>query len=323
MSALIYKTLKNTIGFGLAVGLAMALGLSVPVSAGLITVLNMLDNKRDSARVAWRRTYSSVIGLAVAFGLFELIGYHPLVLALFLLVFSPLAVSIGAKEGIVSSTVLASHLLSFGQFSWPLFANEVLLVLIGAGMSLLLSLHMPDREKPLKEAQAHVEKQLRALLWTMSYNMRNLCTIHDEAPNLLDLERDIKKAKRLAYDYMNDFFIKDNPYYMEYFQMRLVQLYRLMYMREHLDMIFVDQGDAMTLSEFTGRLAFEFDEKNDGQALLLRLEEIKDTFKNAPLPTSRLEFENRAALFQYLNDLDEFIQIKARFYERQFGDPTG
>ena len=115
---------------------------------------------------------------------------------------------------------------------------------------------------------------------------------------------------------MNNHFLKENTYYLEYFQMRQVQIYRLMYMREHLDMVFVNQDEAMVLSEFTGRLAYEYDEGNDGVSLRDKLMEIREHFQNSELPQSRIEFENRAALFQYLNDLDEFIALKVRFSEK-------
>jgi uncharacterized membrane protein YgaE (UPF0421/DUF939 family) len=40
---------------------------------------------------------------------------------------------------------------------------------------------------------------------------------------------------------------------------------------------------------------------------------LKNHYKESELPATREEFENRATLFQYLNDLEHFIEIKSRF----------
>ncbi len=313
MNNLLYRTLKMSIGFAAAVFIAEVFNLDFSVSAGIITILNMLDSKKESARVAWRRLYSSAAGLLLAVIIFTLLGYTTLNLGVFLLFFIPLADRLKAKEGIIVNTVLASHLLSYHTISTQILLNEFTLVIIGAVTALIMNLHMPDQEKQLKDLQAQVEQKIRAMLWTMSLNMRNLCTIHDEEPSLIDLENLIRDAKKQSYTYMNNYFLSENSYYLEYFQMRQAQLYRLMYMREHLDMVFVNQGEAMILSEFTGLLAYEYDEGNDGLILRDKLIKIRSDFQSSELPQSRIEFENRAALFQYLNDLDEFIALKVRF----------
>tara|TARA_Y100000588_G_C14085146_1_gene851898 strand:- start:127 stop:1068 length:942 start_codon:yes stop_codon:yes gene_type:complete len=305
-----------SLGFAIAVLTAQALQLDFAVSAGIIAMLNMLDSKKKSARVAWRRVYSSAVGLLLAVIVFSILGYETINLTVFLLLFIPLAIRFKAREGIIVNTVLASHLISYHTISTQIIFNEFTLVLLGAVIALLVNLHMPNQENDLKEMQVEIEQKIRTLLWTMSLNIRNLCNIHDEEPSLIELESLIKEAKKISYTYMNNHFLNENTYYLEYFQMRLTQLYRLMYMREHLDMVFVNQGEAMVLSKFTGRLAYEYDEGNDGKTLLLRLQEIRKDFKNSELPSSQLEFENRAALFQYLNDLEEFISLKVQFAEK-------
>jgi len=316
MNNLVYRTLKMSGGFAIAVICAQALHLDFAVSAGIIAMLNMLDSKKESARVAWRRVYSSVAGLLLAVLIFSLFGYETINLALFLLLFIPLAMRFKAPEGIIVNTVLASHLLTYHSISTQILINEFTLVLVGALTALLVNLHMPNQENELKNMQVDVEQKIRAILWTMSLNIRNLCNIHDEEPSMIELETLIKEAKKLSYTYMNNHFLNENTYYLEYFQMRLTQLYRLMYMREHLDMVFVNQGEAMILSTFTGRLAYEYDEGNDGKSLLIRLKDIREELQSSELPKSRLEFENRAALFQYLNDLEEFVSLKVRFSEK-------
>lgn len=99
--------------------------------------------------------------------------------------------------------------------------------------------------------------------------------------------------------------------------MRLTQFHRLKYMREHLKMVFVIQEEAMLLSSFFEQLALNYKESNDGKTLLIQLNKIRKQFQQSPLPDSQLAFENRAALFQTISDLEEFIKVKLDFIEQQ------
>ncbi len=316
MNKTVYKTIKMSIGFTIALIIASLLNLDFIVSAGVITMLNLQESKVASARAAWRRFYSAIIGLMLSATIFSLFGFTTFHLGLFLLLFIPITLRLKAPEGIIVNTVLASHLLVDQQITSLILLNEITLVIIGAFVSVLMNMHMPNYKKDLKNAQDEIDKKIRALLWTVSMNMRNLCTIHNEEPSIKALSDEIKSAQHKAFLYLNNSYLSDDRYFLDYFRMRQDQVYRLKYMREHIDMIFINQDEAYILSKFTGRLAYEFDAENNGVDLKKRLREIKNDLRNAPLPTSKLEFENRAALFQYLTDLDEFIDIKVRFSEK-------
>ena len=52
------------------------------------------------------------------------------------------------------------------------------------------------------------------------------------------------------------------------------------------------------------------------QEVLIELERVRGVFESMPLPKTRVEFESRAMLFQFLNDIEEFLEIKKRLYEK-------
>lgn len=49
---------------------------------------------------------------------------------------------------------------------------------------------------------------------------------------------------------------------------------------------------------------------------LVDLEKVKETFKKMPLPQSRGEFENRAVLYQFFNDIEEFFRNKRGIFKK-------
>jgi uncharacterized membrane protein YgaE (UPF0421/DUF939 family) len=67
------------------------------------------------------------------------------------------------------------------------------------------------------------------------------------------------------------------------------------------------------IANFTLRLSNSIHEYNTAEGLLKRLQDLKDNFKVMELPKTREEFENRAMLYQFLNDLEQFLMIKNDF----------
>ena len=56
-------------------------------------------------------------------------------------------------------------------------------------------------------------------------------------------------------------------------------------------------------------------EDNDCIELINKLTLLRKDYEMMELPQSRKEFENRALLFQFLNDLEDFLIIKKEFKE--------
>ncbi len=69
------------------------------------------------------------------------------------------------------------------------------------------------------------------------------------------------------------------------------------------------------LSEFTNDVAINIHEDNDCIKLIDKLDLLRKYYKMMELPKNRIEFENRALLFQFLNDLEDFLIIKKEFKE--------
>jgi uncharacterized membrane protein YgaE (UPF0421/DUF939 family) len=64
------------------------------------------------------------------------------------------------------------------------------------------------------------------------------------------------------------------------------------------------------LKRFEGRIGVT----NYADDLHQELHRLLDYFKNAPLPTSRHEFEHRAELFHVLLQMDEFLDLKLKYH---------
>lgn len=315
MSSIFYNTIKITIGVIVAIFISEWLRLDFALSAGVITMLTMIDIKRKSLHVSIKRIISAVIALLISAALFTLFHFTLWSFGLFLIIYIPILLKFKATEGLVVNTVLITHIYSFSEITVSNLLNEVYLLLIGISIALIFNLHMPNREEEIIKLQRKLEAQLRSFLRSMSMNLKNHCEINGQYATLVDLKKTIDEGISKSLAFLNSYYLKENNYYLLYFEMRKHQYGRLRYMQEHCNTVFITQHEANILSEFTQQLSEVIHEFNTGEEALEDLEELRIYFKGSELPKSREEFENRALLYQYLNDLEEFILIKNRFVD--------
>jgi uncharacterized membrane protein YgaE (UPF0421/DUF939 family) len=313
MQRIVYKTFKLSIGFVVAVYIAMLLNTPFELSAGIITLLNLMDTRRDSLKVAWRRLYSSIIGLGLSSFIFIIFGFHVLNLGFLLILFIPITHYLNAREGVIINLVLASHLIALESVAPSVLMNEFLLVIIGALVALVLNLHMPSRRNDLEELRNQADEQIKAHYLLISHKLKDYHGLNIVTTGLDDLEATLKRGKKLAYEQLKNDLFNDDTYYIDYFQMRLFQLYRLRHIKENLSSITIVETEAFKLSQFFEQVALTYHEFNDGNLLLEKVKDLNTLYRKAALPESRQAFENRAKLFQILSDIEAAIRKKQEF----------
>ena len=293
--------------------LAAGFGLQYSVSAGIITMLSIQSTKRESVQIAFQRTGACIMALILASVIFNIAGYNPVAFGLFLLVFIPLTVKFNMEQGIVVSSVIVTHLLVAKNTGMPLIANELELLFIGVSIALFLNLYMPSIENNIKEDQKYIEESMKNILLKMSAALKEHDSSFAEEELFAELDERIKTAKRNAYKNLNNYLISDMSYYVEYMEMRRQQFKILKRMKDNFNRIFITYEHTIMVADFTEKISKSFDEKNTAEGLLKDLEDLRGEFKDMPLPATREEFENRAMLYEFLNDLEQLLLIKYEF----------
>jgi Predicted membrane protein len=307
------RTLKTAIGAAIAIVISEALGLRYAVSAGVITVLSVQNTKKHSITLAFQRLGSTLLALLISAILFSIVGYNPVAFGMFLLIFIPLAVKFKMQDGIVVSSVLVTHLLVENSISFFWIKNELLLMTIGAGIAILLNTYMPKVEEKIKSDQKEIEGFMKEILISMAKSLRDQSVSISEEKLFNQLEEKLKEATERAYINLNNNILYEAKYYVKYMQMRTVQLQVLKYMRGHFTKFYIAYDQTELVASFTERVALALHEYNTAETLLQDLKEVLRVCSEQELPKSREEFENRAMLFQYLNDLEYMLEIKRDF----------
>ncbi|MFD2729077.1 aromatic acid exporter family protein [Enterococcus camelliae] len=306
------RTIKTAVACVMAMMIANFFHLSYATSAGVIAILSLENTKKDSLYTGIGRIVSLGLATVISYICFQLLGFNAVAFGIYLLIFIPFAVRLNVTEGIVVNSVLVTHYLLEESFGLHLIANEFLLMIIGVGSALVLNSHMPNREKVVRQEQQIVEELFRKVIWDLS-------KAFDHSDNQLlkqncqKLMKTIRSAQNNAKLLSKDRYFAINPYFEEYFFMRASQLRILQDMIELQAKIVVDQTYLKNLQALLEETALRFHEENDGHQILNDLSELYSFYQNLHLPENRVEFENRARLFQFLQSFQNFIELKSEF----------
>ncbi|WP_432661947.1 aromatic acid exporter family protein [Wukongibacter baidiensis] len=313
MRDLLYRATKIAIGVVLSILISDFIGLKYSTTAGIICMISILDTRVQTYVVGVKRLITSVIAIIIATILVRTGGHDLILLGIFLMLFIPILTVLKSTEGLTVSTVLVSHIYNLDTLNLDIMFNEIALLLIGMMVAWVMTLHVPNKEKEIKDIQLEVEELIKSILNNMKLQLLNQCSIEDQEDLLKRLDYIIAKGLDYAISFNNNFVLKENSYFIKYFQMRRQQYEILMHMQKHFQRTFITGERAKLLSKFTEKLAKELNECNTGEHLLAEADSLKEHYQNTELPKTRKEFENRAVLYQYFNDLIYFIEIKSKF----------
>ncbi|WP_410983701.1 aromatic acid exporter family protein [Bacillus cereus] len=307
-----YRTVKTAVGTGAAVFIAQLFGLEFYSSAGILVILCVQNTKRKSLQASLHRFLACLLSMVFSFCIFETIGYTPIAISLLLLTFIPTAVMLKIQEGIVTSSVIVMHLYSLKQITWSAIENEIAILTIGISVALLVNMYMPSAEKKLKGYQEKVEWNFKTILFEMAVYLRNRDSTWS-GKELIETEDILKEAKELSLKKLENQFMREDDYYYRYFDMRMQQfeiLERIMPLAASLSWSYEQAGMIAEVIENVGN---SIRPESTGLISLRQLQEMREIFREMPLPETREEFEVRAKLVQLVYEMEQYLLIKSRF----------
>lgn len=307
-----YRTLKTAVGAALAIALAHFFDLQFYTSAAILTILCIQPTKRKSVHAVYTRFVASLLGMLLAWLAFELISYHPIMLGIMFIIFLPLLVSFHVTAGFVSSAVIVLHIYSVGHFSWTLLQNEIYLMLIGYGVGLAVNMYMPDIQPKLDAYRLQIEAYYQKIFSEIAQYLRNGESLWD-GHELIAAAEVINKAKAIAFqDVENHLTRKSNSYYV-YFDMREQQLEIIERILPKITALPVIVQQAEVVAVFMEDLSEHVHSGNTASHFIEKLDQVKVKFAEMPLPTDHQTFLAMAALYQCIEEMEQYLAIKQSF----------
>lgn len=307
-----YRTIKTALGTALSILIAQYLGFGNFVSAGILTILCIQVTKKRSLQASWHRFLACLIAMVFSSIFFEGIMYHPIVIGLLLLFFIPTVVMAGAKEGVVSSSVIIMHIYSAGKVTADLLLNELGIITIGIGVALIMNLYMPSVDYKLEEYQREIEAHFKKIFSEIAKYLKTNDFSWD-GRELTETGRLIEKAKALAIQDVENNILRDENLYYQYFKIREKQFEIIERVLPSITSIPRQVEQGTMVAEFVEALSKGIHPGNTVLFYLEKLMRMKSEFENMELPKTREEFEARAALLHFVNEMEQFLLLKRSF----------
>ncbi|WP_019415007.1 aromatic acid exporter family protein [Paenisporosarcina sp. TG20] len=307
-----YRTLKTAVGASIAMLIAMFLNLDYYSSAFILTALCIQPTKRKSIRAVYARILSTIIGVGFAYVFFEGIAYNPIVFGLIILLFIPSLVSLRLQDGFISSVVILLHLFDAKSLTWSLLWNETQLMAVGFGVALLVNIYMPDIEKDLKKYRLDLESLYSKIFHEIALYLRNGDSNWD-GKEIVQATEVIAKGKALAYqDVENHLNRRENLHYL-YFDMREQQFEIIERVLPKITALPVYISHSQLVGDFIEDLASNVHSGNTADRFISKLDEVKIEFSTMDLPKDHENFLAMASLYQFIEEMEEYLRIKRNF----------
>ncbi len=296
--------------------IAKALNLEHFITAGILAVLSTQLTKKEAYKIALNRIIDMVLGLLLASLMFLVMGYEFWVFSIFIFIFAYLSFLLKVQEGIVPVLVLVSHVLLVGKFSWQTLTNSLAIMMIAVIVVLFFDLIYPQsNKKEFKKVVEKLDSELASQIIVIAKLLAFEISKEEAQRNLLELTKEfdlgIKKATLLD----KDLLFQDGYVYLSYLEMRKRQFAHISHIYQHAIKRTTAHEHDNQISVFLEKLSQDISYFDKATSQKDKLKDLKAFYQTTALPKTRVEFENRAMLFQILNEIEYFLDLKIDFHQ--------
>ena len=309
------KAIKITLGCCLAFITANALHLEYSTSVVTITLLSILNTKKDTLIVAWKRSIAFLLASSIAIISFTISQFSVWGLGIYLIMIVILCQAFELTDGLSMSTVLMLHIWTARSITTSSLLNEATLMAIGILMGILMNLYMPNQIKKIKTYQTIIDRHFKELLLCFSDSIvfpNRLQSIQHQFDVLSTIFQKSIQATDL---HVNNHLFSDTGYYLHYLKMRLKQYEVLQIIATNIQRMEYVPVQAKEVSQYLKEVANSIEKHDNAQEMLDKLQKMRIRFRMGELPKDRKEFEARAVLYEIVNDVQYLLRLKQEFAE--------
>lgn len=319
MKGMGYRTIKTAIGAGLAIWIASFFDLEFATFSAIIVIMCIEKTKKKTLITMKEKFFASLLSVIIGALFFEVLGYYPIVFALFILCFVPILMKLHIQAGFATSMVVVLHVYAVQKASVDMFLNELYIIFIGMGIAFLVNSFMPNFKQDIENFKREIEQKFEVILFEFAAHLRDSSRNWD-GKEVFEAEDLINQSKSIAIqDVENHLMRKQNKDYY-YLEMREAQLELLKHMMRTVAVfssvsLHIKQKEM--LADFLENLSENVHSGNTTDASLKELEELNISIRKTELPKTREEFEIRANLFYLIFELENYINIKRKLFAKK------
>nr|WP_235439587.1 aromatic acid exporter family protein [Paenibacillus sp. DMB20] len=244
--------------------------------------------------------------------LFQLLGFHYWVLALYILIAFPAISRANFKEGIVTSSVVVFRVFGAGELSRDIFLTQIELLVIGLGSAMLVNMaYMPKGEGRLMEIRREVDGLFSIVFSHISLTLREPGHVWD-GNELIEANKAVEQGITESNRALENQMLQPDVAWNVYFYMRKEQLENIQAMMHLISQIYERLPHGELAANLFDQMSQDVvTETYTGKTEKL-LGELEVKFKEMELPRTREEFEMRSAILQLCRELEYFLKISKK-----------
>ena len=319
MKGLGYRTIKSAVGAGLAIWIASFLDLEFATFSAIIMIMCIEQTKKKTLITMKDKFFASLLSLVIGAFIFELLGYHPLVFSLFILLFTPILMKLNIQAGFVTSMVVVLHVYTVQHANMQMFLNEFYIIAIGMGIAFLVNSFMPNYKEHIENYKQEIEEKFRIILFEFAAHLRD-STRNWDGKEVSQAEEIIYRAKSIAIqDVENHLMRKQNKnfYYLEMREDQLELLKQMMRIIAVFSSADMQVKQKEMFAEFLENLSENVHSGDTTDLSLAELEKLHESYRKSDLPKTREEFEIRANLFYMIFEMENYLKIKKKLFSNR------
>lgn len=321
----IIKIFKLSLGSSLAIFIAWLLDLDYYTFAGIITLLTVKNTKRETIKGALGKVYGFILCTIFSYICFNIMGYNLFGFSSYICIIIFICFLFKIQEVIAMCVVISSHYFIESAITIPWIVNEAGLFIIGAGIGVIINLYMPSNINKIYEGQKKMQDEVSSVLVDIAYIIANPMEPNTFDKDLNKLSNLIEKNISIAYDIINNNLLSDTRFFLDHMEIIKNQRDLLKSLYEQVYQLTYVPEQAYIISQFIykiGNTSYSIEKVN---LLLDELDKLIINMKKEPLPTDRIEFENRAILFLCLIELEKFLNNRRKaqvLRDNKYNDST-
>lgn len=312
-----YRTLKTAVAAALAMWIAEQLKLDYYVFAAIIAILSIQSTRKKTFRSSYERIMASLLAIVLGFILFEVIGYRPVTLLIYFILFLPSVQRLRLQDGFITSVVILTHLYTERQLNAHILLNESLLLGIGVGVGLLVNMYMPSLDLLIDDRREKIDQRIAALFFEVAAAIET-GRVNHHALTLNETERLLHEGKDAALKRMGNAIGRrndDEDY--AYFRMREQQFELLRGIVHHAEELVLVVEEGKKVAAFFRTIGDNVRPEADAMVYISELEALLTRFRASALPVTREEFEVRSALLHMLQEAEQYLRLKQRYVNQK------
>lgn len=311
-----YRTIKTALGAGLAIWIASLFDLEFASFAAIIVIMCIERTKKRTLDTIKEKFFASLLSIVLGLLFFELIGYNPIVFAVFILLFVPILVRLRIQNGFITSMVVVLHIYTVQEASLNTILNELYIIFIGMGIAILVNSIMPSFKRDIKNNMFEIGEKFGVILAEFAAYLRD-SERNWGGKEIIEVEEIINQSKSIVIQDIENHLFREKDKDYHYLQMRRDQLEILKLMVPIVGIVSSSEVHVKQrgmLADFFENISENVHSGDTIHIALNKLDAYEESIRETELPKTREEFEVRANLF-YLNfEIKNYLNIKEKVF---------